>query len=288
MIRIIALIYAFCLTFPYVLASATRGLYLLLGHASRQCLHLLVEELLSALPDGCAVAVLESHQAGQERITERLRRLARQRRRQVVDRDDRQRRPVALNIDLDSGLVECGVDVVDGDRVVGVRCVAANIADNAKLAVGALEALAVNKGRDGLGEVDAVDEDVRLDDLGVRAVALLGLGEIPLLDLGAADLLEQVNGARAAAAQGTKDQAGGLAAGDLLSGGDVFLELGDQVALVVVVATALGEGLDAGEGLAVGVGELPGPGLVMSALSTGGQMSNGTLIARAAPAKPAW
>lgn len=179
----------------------------------------------------------------------------------MVNRDDGQRGPVALDVNLDGGLVEGGVDVVDGDGVVRVGGVAADVADDAEVAAGALEALAVDKGRDGLGQVDAVDEDVRLDDLGVGPVARLGLGQVPLLDLAAADLLEQVDGAGAAAAQGAQDQAGGLAAGDLLAGGDVLLELGDQVALGVVVAAAFGEGLDAGERLAVGVGELPGPGL---------------------------
>lgn len=144
---------------------------------------------------------------------------------------------------------------------MGVGGVAGDVADDAELAGGRLQALAVDKGRDGLGEVDAVDEDVRLDDLGVGPAALLGLGEVPLLDVGAADLLEQVDGAGAAAAEGAEDEAGGLAAGNLFSGSDVFFELGDEVALGVVVAAAVGEGLDAGEGLAVGVGELPGPGL---------------------------
>ena len=195
----------FCLFVSTCLTLQHNSLYLLLGDTARQCLNLVVEELLSALPDRCAVAILETHQAGQERVAKSLRRLARQRRGQVVDGDDRELRPVALDIDLDSGLVECGVDVVDRDGVVGVRGVAAHVADNAELAVGALEALAVDEGRDGLGKVDAVDEDVRLDDLGVRAVALLGLGQIPLLDLGAADLLEQVDGARAAAAKGAED-----------------------------------------------------------------------------------
>lgn len=147
---------------------------------------------------------------------------------------------------------------------MGVGGVAGDVADDAELAGGRLQALAVDKGRDGLGEVDAVDEDVRLDDLGVGPAALLGLGEVPLLDVGAADLLEQVDGAGAAAAEGAEDEAGGLAAGDLFSGGDVLFELGDEVALGVVVAAAVGEGLDAGEGLAVGVGELPGPGLGVS------------------------
>ncbi len=176
--------------------------------------------------------------------------------------------PQGVSLGFGGRLVESGVDVVDGNGVVGVGCVAADIADDAELAVGRLEALAVDKGRDGLGEVDAVDEDVRLDDLGVRAVTLLGLGEIPLLDVGAANLLEQVNGARAAATEGAKDQAGGLASSDLLTGSNILFELSNQVALGVVVAAALSEGLDTGEGLAVGVGELPCPGLLMLLLAS--------------------
>lgn len=263
-------------------------LNLLLGNTAGQGLDLLLEELLGALPDRRAGAVLQTKQTGQQCVAERLRRLSRQGRRQMVDRDDTQRRPIALNIDLDSRLVERGVDVVDGDGVVGVRRIAANIADHAELAARRLEALAVDKGRDGLGQVDAVDEDVRLDDLGVRAVALLGLGQIPLLDLGTPDLLEQVDGARAAAAQGAEHKAGGLAAGDLFAGGDVLLQLGDQVGLGVVVAAAVGEGLDAGERLAVGVGELPGPGLVVSVPIETSAASQHTLMASAAPANPAW
>lgn len=108
----------------------------------------------------------------------------------MVNGDDGQPWSVTLHGDLYRGLVKCGVDVVDGDRVVWVGCVAAHIADYAQLAVGRLKALLADKGWDGFGEVDAVDEDVGLDDLGVRAIALLGLWQIPLLDLGAANLLE--------------------------------------------------------------------------------------------------
>lgn len=243
----------------YLLSFAT--LNLLRGNTARQCLDLVLEQLLGALPDRRASAVLEGQQTGQQGIAERLGRLPGQRRRQVVDGDDAQWGPVALDVHLDGGLVKGGVDVVDGDGVVRVGRVAADVADDAELATGGFEAREVDERRNGLGEVDAVDKNVRLDDLWVRAVALLGLGQIPLLDLRAADLLEQVDGAGAAAAQSAEDEAGGLAAGDLFAGGDVLLELGDQVGLGVVVAAAVGEGLDAGEGLAVGVCELPGPGL---------------------------
>jgi hypothetical protein len=38
----------------------------------------------------------------------------------VVDRDDRKPRAVALNRNLDCGLVKSGVDVIDGNGVVWV------------------------------------------------------------------------------------------------------------------------------------------------------------------------
>lgn len=140
-----------------------------------------------------------------------------------------------------------------------VRRVAANVADNAELALRRLQALLADERWDGLGEVDAVDKDVRLNDLGVWAVALLGLCEIPLEDLGAVDLLEQVDGTRTTAAEGAEDETARLTACNLLTSGDIFLELGDQLVLVVVVAASVCEGLDAWERLAVGVCELPRP-----------------------------
>ena len=144
---------------------------------------------------------------------------------------------------------------------MGVGGVTADIAHNAELAVGRLEALDVDERRDGLGKVNAVYEEVALDDLRVGAIAVLGLGKIPLLDLGAADLLKEIDGSAAAAAKSTQDERAGLTTGNLLACSDILLELCDQLGLVVVVAAAVGEGLDAGERLAVGVGELPCPGL---------------------------
>jgi hypothetical protein len=141
---------------------------------------------------------------------------------------------------------------------VRVGGVAADVADDAEVAGGGRERLEVDKGRDGFGEVDAVDEEVALDDLGVGPGAVFCLGQVPLLDLVAADLVEEVDGAAAAAAKGAEDERGGLAAGDLFTCCDVVLELGDELRLVVVVAAAVGEGLDAGEGLAV-MCQLPCP-----------------------------
>lgn len=101
----------------------------------------------------------------------------------MVDRDDGELGAVTLNLDVDGGLVESGVDVVHGDGVVRVCGVAADIADNAQLAIRRLQALHVDERWDGLGEVDAVDKDVRLNNLRVWARTLRGLGEIPFLDV---------------------------------------------------------------------------------------------------------
>lgn len=100
----------------------------------------------------------------------------------MINRDDGQSRTVALDWDFDGGLVESGVDVVDRDGVVGICSVAANIAYDAEGAVWRLEALLVDEWGDGLGEVDAVYEDVGLDDFWVRPVAFFGFGEVPFLD----------------------------------------------------------------------------------------------------------
>jgi hypothetical protein len=184
----------------------------------------------------------------------------------VVDRDDRQLGTITLNWNANGRLVEGGVDVVDRNGVVWVRCVAADIADDTEPAVGRLEALLVDEWWDGFGEVDTVDEDVWLDDLRVWAVALLGLGQIPLLDFRAADLLEQVNSTGAASSESTKYQTAGLVTGDLLTGCNILFELGNQLTLVVVVSASVGEGLDTRERLTLGVGELPCPCLRGSVL----------------------
>jgi hypothetical protein len=52
----------------------------------------------------------------------------------VVDADDRKRR-VGVSWDGEGGVVESGVFSVDGDRVVGVCGVAADVADDAEVAV---------------------------------------------------------------------------------------------------------------------------------------------------------
>lgn len=144
-----------------------------------------------------------------------------------------------------------------------VRSIAANIAHDAELAVRRLEALDVDERRDRLGQVDTVDEYIGIDNLRVWAIAVFGLWQIPLLDLAAPNLFEEVDGTTPAAAEGTKHQAAGLASCDFLTGSYVLLELGNQFIFIVVKTASVCEGLEAREGLAVGVGELPGPSLTL-------------------------
>lgn len=76
---------------------------------------------------------------------------------------------------------------------------------------------------------------------------------------------------------------------NLLACGNILLELGNQLTLIVVETTSVGESLDAWKWLAVGVGELPCPSLEAGQLRTlGPNDREHALIARAAPTKPAW
>ena len=63
------------------------------------------------------------------------------------------------------GIAEGGVDVVDWNWIMWVCRIARNIADNTELPVCSRERLWIDKGWDLGREVDAVDEDVRFDDL---------------------------------------------------------------------------------------------------------------------------
>jgi hypothetical protein len=101
----------------------------------------------------------------------------------VIDADDAEWQVVAALGELHGhcGLAEGGVDVVDGDRVVRVGGVAGDVADDAQAARLGGERLGVDEGGDLGGQVDAVDEDVRLDDLLVGTGLGRGFGEVPLL-----------------------------------------------------------------------------------------------------------
>jgi hypothetical protein len=102
----------------------------------------------------------------------------------VVDADDAEWQVVAAlgERDRHGRFAEGGVDVVDGDGVVGVGGVAGDVTDDAQTARLGGERLGVDEGRDLGRQVDAVDEDVRLDDLLVWAGLGRGFGEVPLLE----------------------------------------------------------------------------------------------------------
>lgn len=144
---------------------------------------LILEKLLSLLPDTDVLPVLKAKQTGQQVRAESLGCLARQQAGQVVDADHAQRETVAALGEGDghSRVAEGGVDVVDGDGVVRVGGVARDVADDAQAARVGGQRLGLDEGRNLGGEVDAVDEDVGLNDLLVRAGLGRCLGEIPLL-----------------------------------------------------------------------------------------------------------
>lgn len=84
----------------------------------------------------------------------------------MVDADHAERLVIALRgqFNRHGWLVEGGCDVVDGDGVVRVCCVRADVADYADASVGGGEGLDVYEWRDLRGEVDAVNEDVGVFD----------------------------------------------------------------------------------------------------------------------------
>jgi hypothetical protein len=90
----------------------------------------------------------------------------------VINADDRQGEVVLVVLDLDgdSGILEGGVDGVDGDGVVRVCGVARDVDDNGEVAALLGEEFLVDERGNGLGEVDGVEEDISLGDLLIRAL----------------------------------------------------------------------------------------------------------------------
>ena len=80
----------------------------------------------------------------------------------MVDRDDGQARVTFARVDVDGRFVKGGVDVVDGERVVGVGSVARYVDDDAETTRGTsgLDRRLVEERRDFRGEVDAVDKNL--------------------------------------------------------------------------------------------------------------------------------
>jgi hypothetical protein len=77
----------------------------------------------------------------------------------------------SLPFDVDSGLIESSVDVVNRNRVVGVRSIARNINDNPQLTfvTDLVDGFSVDEGRNFGGEVDTVDENVGFENFGERS-----------------------------------------------------------------------------------------------------------------------
>jgi len=198
--------------------------------------------------------VLETEQTGEQICAEGLGCLAGQQTGQVVDADDAQRQTVAALREGHwyCGLAEGGVDVVDGDGVVGVGGVAGDVTDDAQAARLSRQRLGVDEGRDLGGEVDAVDEDIRLNDLLVRARLGGGLLDIPLDDVFETGADAKVDGTTAATTESADDEDARVVAGLCLAFLDSLLHIIDEEVLVLVAG-------DAGKRLVLAVLELPGP-----------------------------
>lgn len=156
------------------------------------------------------------------------------------------------DFDRDGGLVKGGVDVVDWDWVVWVGSIAGHIHHDRQVSVRVRQTLGVDEIGDLVHEVDAVDEDIRLDDLYERT-APSSLGHIPLEDILAIQprLEAEIHRALPAAPKSANDQHAGLAAEFLGPPGDSRLDVLNQRILVR-------EGLDGAE-FAAGVDGLVGP-----------------------------
>lgn len=153
--------------------------------AVRESCTLVLEQLLGLLPHPRILPVLQLEQTRQQSRAERFGGLSGQQRWKMVDADHAQRKVVRTGIQFhgDCGTIESCVDVVDGDRVVWVRGVARHVAHDAQLAAGCGKRLRIDERRDLRRQVDAVDEDVRLNDLLVWSWLGAGLWQIPFLVL---------------------------------------------------------------------------------------------------------
>lgn len=129
---------------------------------------------------------------------------------QMINADHCQVRTVTAHVDGKCGVDEGTVLVVERDRVVGVAGVAADVADDAKLATGLRQRFGCDKWRDRLAEIDTVDEDVGGGYLGVRPPGCR-LGHIPFQNERCRYAGEEtaVDGADAAATERTDDNDAG-------------------------------------------------------------------------------
>lgn len=146
---------------------------------------LVFEQLFCLLPHPCILPVLQLEKTGQQSRAERFGGLSGQKRWKVVDADHAQRKVVRTGVQLDGncGTIKGCVDVVDGDRVVWVRGVARYVAHNAQLAAGCGKRLRVDERRNLRRQIDAVDKNIRLNDLLVWSWLGAGLWQVPFLCL---------------------------------------------------------------------------------------------------------
>lgn len=72
---------------------------------------------------------------------------------------------LALNLDWDSRLIECGCYCVDRDRVIWICSVRRDVTDDGQLAIRRIKRWHIDEVGDLSGEVYAVNEDVALNDL---------------------------------------------------------------------------------------------------------------------------
>jgi hypothetical protein len=216
--------------------------------------NLVLEQLLSLLPDADVLPVFEAEQTGEQVCAEGLGRFARKQTGQVVDTDHAQGQTVATlgKRNRHGRLAEGGVDIVDGDRVVRVGGVARDITDNAQAARLSGQRLGVDEGRDLGGEIDAVDKDIRLDDLLVWAGLSGGLLDIPLDDIFKARTDAEVDGAATATTESADHENARVVTGLSLAFLDGLLDVFDEEVLVLVAG-------DTGKRLVLAVLELPGP-----------------------------
>lgn len=144
----------------YIQTPPRTTLHLLSPQRFRQQRNLFIKQLLSIRPNPCRGPILELQQRLLEPLAKRLGGLARQHGWQVVDADDGEGLGVAIMVALDldghGGVLEGGVDGVDGDGVVRVRRVAGYVDDDSEVAAGLGEEVVVDEGWDGVGEVDLV------------------------------------------------------------------------------------------------------------------------------------
>lgn len=216
--------------------------------------NVLVKQTLGSSPHGRRLSLRKLQKRRQQSLGKGLGSLSGQKRWQMVNGTHAELGAIG-GLDEHGGLVKGGGHSVHGHGVVGVGGVGRHVDNDRQLSALLVEQIVVDKGGDGLRQVDAVDEDIGIGNL-LEGAALLGLVHVPSHNvlLGDSDLSHQVNGTGSTSAKGTNHQHLGELGALLGGGSNVLLDLGNQLALV-------GVGRDAWQVLGVGVGLLEGPGL---------------------------